>query len=416
MKAVIMAGGKGTRIASINSNIPKPMLPVAGKPVLQHQIEGLQRQGFHDIILSIGYMGEQIEQFFGDGSRFGINIVYIKEEAPLGTAGALYYMRELLDDDFLLLNGDIIFSMDFKRMVEFHKEHNALVTLAAHPNSHPYDSGVIVTDDNDSVVKWYTKEEERGWYRNLVNSGIHVISPEMLGMITAPVKTDLDRQILKPIIPSKRLYAYRTPEYIKDMGTPDRIAAVEQDIKSGFVERKNLGNKQCAVFLDRDGTINEYKGFLRNIDDFVLVEGAAEAVRSLNELGIMVIVVTNQPVIARGEVTWRELHEIHNKMETLLGEKGAYIDDIFVCPHHPDKGFEGEIPEYKINCDCRKPKPGLLFKAAEKYNIDLSSSFMIGDSDNDIIAGENAGCTSVKLSEKYKLPDAVNDIKATFHF
>ena len=195
------------------------------------------------------------------------------------------------------------------------------------------------------------------------------------------------------------MFCYDSPEYVKDMGTPDRFHQVEADYKNGIVQAKNLSNKQRAVFLDRDGTINKYVGFLRNIDDFELIDGVSEAIKKINQSGYLAIVVTNQPVVARGEVTWEELNEIHKKMATLLGKEGAYVDAIYVCPHHPDKGFEGERPEYKIDCDCRKPKPGMLLQAAKDFNIDLSQSFMIGDSDRDVEAGEAAGCKAVKVEQ-----------------
>ena len=139
-----------------------------------------------------------------------------------------------------------------------------------------------------------------------------------------------------------------------------------------------------------------------NIDDFELIDGVAPAIQKINESGYLAIVVTNQPVIARGEVSFDELEEIHNKMETLLGKEGAYLDAIYYCPHHPHKGYEGERPELKIECKCRKPKPGMLLKAAEEFNIDLSQSWMIGDGENDVIAGINAGCKTVLLSDDDK--------------
>lgn len=407
---MIMAGGKGTRVASVNSQIPKPLLPVAGKPVLEHEIECLRRQGITDIILVVGHLGDQIVDYFGDGRDLGVHIEYVKEQTPLGTAGALYYLKDRLTDDFLLLNGDLIFDVDFARLVAFHKEHSALVTLLVHPNDHPYDSGLVIADGDGCVRGWLTKEDERTWYKNCVNAGLHVLSPRLLERLEAPKKTDLDRELIRPLIPTEEVYAYCSPEYVKDMGTPERIAAVERDIRSGLVQRKNLREKQRAVFLDRDGTINRYVGFLRDIGEMELLPGAAEAVRRINQSGYLAIVVTNQPVIARGEVTWEELDEIHRKLETLLGREGAYVDDIFVCPHHPDKGFEGERSEYKIDCGCRKPKPGLLLQAAEKYNVDLAESWMIGDSDSDVKAGEAAGCRTVKLDEGETLLGAVNAI------
>lgn len=410
MTAVITAGGKGTRIAALNSTLPKPLLPVAGKPVLEHEIECLVKQGITDIILTVGYMAEQICEYFGDGRELGAHIEYIREDVPLGTAGALYYLKGKVNDDFLLLNGDMIFDVDFRRLMDFHKSHKADVTLLVHPNDHPYDSGIIITDENACVQGWLTKEDERGWYSNCVNAGIHVMSAHVLDILTEPKKTDLDRDLLKPMISSGKIYAYRSPEYVKDMGTPERIRQVERDIETGFVRSRNLSRKQRAVFLDRDGTINKYVGFLRDIDEFELIDGVSKAIKRLNQGGYLVIVVTNQPVIARGEVTWEELYEIHKKMETLLGQQGAYVDDIFICPHHPDKGFPGERAEYKYDCDCRKPKPGLILEAAKKYNIDLSQSWAVGDSVTDAQAGKTAGCHTILLENGMTLNDAVSTI------
>ena len=179
---------------------------------------------------------------------------------------------------------------------------------------------------------------------------------------------------------------------MKDMGTPERYDAVCRDFKAGTVQAKNLKEPQKAIFLDRDGTINRLVGFLRKKEEFELLPGVAEAIRKINASGYLCIVATNQPVIARGEVTVPELEEIHMKMETLLGFEGAYIDGLYYCPHHPHKGYAGEVPELKIECSCRKPKPGMLLKAAEDFNIDLSKSWMVGDGENDILAGRDRDC------------------------
>lgn len=392
MKIVIMAGGKGTRIAQVNATVPKPMIPIEGKPILEYQIETLKNQGYTDIILIVGHMGNVIQEYFGDGAEFGVQISYIIEEQPLGTAGALYFLKDEIKDDFLLLNGDIIFDVNIQKFLEYHCKQGTVATILTHPNSHPYDSGIIIADKKKRVINWLHKEDERLWYKNRVNAGLHMLSPRIFDLFTEVKKCDLDRDILKPLIKDRELSVYDSPEYIKDMGTPDRYYAVIEDIKSGKVSAKNLKNKQKAIFLDRDGTINKYVGFLTDINEFELLDGVADAIQMINESGYLAIVVTNQPVIARGEVSVGELQEIHNKMETLLGQSGAYIDDIFYCPHHPHKGYEGERPEYKIECECRKPKPGMLFAAAEKYNIDLRESWMIGDGENDIEAGRNAGC------------------------
>lgn len=392
MKTVIMAGGKGTRIASINASVPKPMIPILGKPVLEHEIRCLKEQGYTDIILVVGHMGQKIREYFGDGSQLGVDISYLIEDKPLGTAGALYYLKEEITDDFLLLNGDIYFNIDISKFAEAHKQNGTLATIFTHPNNHPYDSGIIVADEEKKVTDWLHKEDERTWYQNRVNAGLHILSPKILEQFDKPEKRDLDRDVLKPLIPERELAVYDSPEYVKDMGTPERYDAVIEDIKQGKPIKKNLKNKQRAVFLDRDGVINKYVGLLRHIDDFELLPGVPTAIREINESGYLAIVVTNQPVIARGDMTYCELREIHNKMETLLGKEGAYLDAIYFCPHHPDKGFEGEIPELKINCECRKPKPGMLLRAAKDFNIDLKQSYMIGDSERDILAGKAVGC------------------------
>lgn len=413
MKTLIMAGGMGTRISSVASDIPKPMIKIEGKPVLEREIECLRDQGFTDLIITVSHLADHIISYFGDGSDFGVNIEYFVEESPLGNAGALFKLRDRLTEDFLLINADSIFDIDFNRFVAFHRSHGGLVTLFTHPNSHPYDSGVIIANEDGCVEQWLTKEDARPqWYRNRVNAGLHVINPIVLDMCEIKpddvgresdgkrIKVDLDRQILKPLCGTGKMFCYDSPEYVKDMGTPDRYEAVCADYREGRVQAKNLKQKQKAVFLDRDGTINKYVGFLRNIEDFELLPGVADVIKTINASGYLAIVVTNQPVIARGEVTVPELQEIHNKMETLLGAEGAYLDAIYYCPHHPHRGYEGEVPELKIECECRKPKPGMLLKAAEEFNIDLSQSWMVGDGENDIKAGITAGCRTALIGNE----------------
>jgi len=415
MKTVIMAGGRGTRISSVASDIPKPMIKVEGVPVLERELECLRRQGFTDIIITVSHLRNVIMDYFGDGSGvsrttgrpFGVHIEYFVEDVPLGNAGALFRMKDRLTDTFLLLNADAIFEVDFNRFTEYHRKKGGLVTLFTHPNSHPYDSGLIVADGDGRVERWLAKEDARPvYYKNRVNAGLHVLSKSVLDVCISTEKIDLDRQLLKPLAGTGKMYVYDSPEYVKDMGTPERYEAVCRDFRAGIISKRNLKNPQKAIFLDRDGTINKYVGFLTNIDDFELIDGVADAIRSINRSEYLAVVVTNQPVVARGEVSIAELEEIHNKMQTLLGNEGAYVDAIYYCPHHPDRGFAGERPEFKTDCDCRKPKPGMLLQAAGDLHIDLAQSWMIGDSENDIKAGIAAGCRTALIAGE---PDGARD-------
>ena len=277
-------------------------------------------QGFTDIILTVSHMADKIEKHFGSGKQIGAQITYFVEKTPLGNAGALFKLRETLGTEpFLLLIADAMFDVDFNRMVKFHRKKNALATLFTHPNSHPYDSSVIVTNFEGSVTSWLTKEDARPeFYKNRVNAGLQIIDPTVLDMtiqraglnvneIGTPDENgkircvDMDRQILKPLCGSGRMFAYDSPEYCKDMGTPERFEQVNHDFQSGTVSAKNLSKPQKAIFLDRDGTINKHIGFLRKTEELELLQRAAEAIKKINSRGFLAIVITNQPVIARGD-------------------------------------------------------------------------------------------------------------------
>lgn len=416
MQAVIMAGGKGTRLASVIKDIPKPMVPIAGTPLLLHQIRNLKEDGVTDIIIVTGHLGHVIRDYFKDGSQYGVNFSYFTEEMPLGTAGALWNIRERLEEDFLLLFGDLFLNVSFRRFRDFHRERGALLTLFAHPNSHPYDSDLLEVDADGRVTGWSAKNTARGGdYENLVNAGLYVIAAKALDLVS-PVgegfrgrrglkgAIDLEKEFIAELIPGGHVRAYRSSEYVKDVGTPDRLKKAEQDYRKGICEKRNLRNRQKAVFLDRDGTINRHVGFLRDVRQVELEERAAAAIRMLNESEYLAIVVTNQPVLARGECSYVMLEQIHRRIYTLLGEKGAYVDGLYFCPHHPDRGFEGEVANLKRDCGCRKPKTGLIERAADEFHIDIHSSWMIGDTGVDIETGIRAGMRTglVMTGEKDK--------------
>jgi histidinol-phosphate phosphatase family protein len=419
MEAVIQAGGKGTRISSITGDtIPKPMLEVEGYPILYHQIMNLKRCGIKDITIITGHLGNVIEEFFGDGKKLGVNIDYIREnpEKPLGTAGALYYLKGKVRDDFIFLLADIFIDIDFNKLIAYHKDNNADITLFTHPNGHPFDSDLVLKDKDNIVTGFDYKSNDRSkyFYHNVVNSGVMVFSPKTLEYIKDAKKCNYEKDIVVPMIQDGKVVSYDSTEYCKDMGTPERYKKVQKDFASGFTHLRNLKMPQKCIFLDRDGTINKYVGFLRHSEEMELLPNVSEAIKKINESEYLTIVITNQPIIARGESTIENLDLIHKKMETLLGKDGAFIDDLFYCPHHPDKGYEGEVPELKIKCHCRKPDIGLIKEAVQKYNIDLTESYMIGDSTIDVECAKRAGIPSILLMTGQAGTDKKFDTKPDF--
>lgn len=396
--AVIQAGGRGTRLRELTKDaIPKPMLLMNGKPMLEWQICRLKEYGVTHIILITGHLGKNIREYFRNGADFGVEIKYIEETVPLGSAGSLYYLRNRIkDENFLLIYGDVIFDVDFDRMESFHFSHRSEATLLAHPSAHPYDSDILLKDNRDRVLGMLPKNKKRdSWYNNCVNAGIYILSADILECIEEGKYTDLEKDVLMPYILKNRVFAYCTPEYVRDAGTILRFREVEEAFDKGIPGRKNLKKKQKCIFLDRDGTMNVYKGFVYNPEQFELEANTVEAIRMINASEYLAVMVSNQPVVARGLCGIEDVEAIHNKLMTLLGEEGVYLDDIIFCPHHPDSGYPGENSAYKIKCNCRKPATGMLDKMKDKYNIDFSDSYMVGDTTVDIKTGYDAGIKTI---------------------
>ncbi len=399
MKAVILAGGKGTRLGNLTREIPKPMLPLLGKPLLEYLVELLRDYGITEIWILVNYLKDSIMQHFGNGAAWNVSIQYYEETEPLGTTGGIKAIESYLTEDFLVLYGDVLVNMDLHRLIHFHQTHKADATLVLHPNDHPYDSDLVELNKQKRITAFHPKPHQQGeYFRNLVNAGLYVLSPKILNTLPPGIARDFGRDIFPSIVATHYLAGYNTTEYLKDMGTPERLKKVEADLLSGRVERKSYKYWQKAIFLDRDGVLNDDTEFIHRAEDLILYPDVPEAIRKINQSDYISIVVTNQSVVARNLCSEEYLRVIHNKMETDLGKAGAWLDDIYYCPHHPDKGYPEENPEYKIDCDCRKPKPGMLFQAAADYHLDLLKSWMIGDNERDIQAGHAAGCKIVGVA------------------
>jgi D,D-heptose 1,7-bisphosphate phosphatase len=397
--AVILAGGKGTRLSAVAQDIPKALVAVGGKPLLQHQIELLAIQGFHDIRIFGGHLADKIRDFTGDGSRFGVQIQFEIETQPLGSAGAVLEKLNTLPEDFLVIYGDIMMAVDLAKMVERHVDLSADLTAFVHPNDHPYDSDLMEVDANDWITKLHPSPHPEGrFFGNLVNAALYVIRRDALAEWAGDA---IKRDFAKDVVPALlnrggSILSHRTTEYIKDMGTPDRLVKVEKDLMAGRIQLHC--QPEPAVFLDRDGTLNAENGFIRSPEQLSLQPGVADALRRLRSAGFRLVLLTNQPVIARGEATEVELAEIHQKLEWELGLQGAYLDAIYYCPHHPDGGFAGERPELKGPCDCRKPGTAMLERACRELSLDPQKSWMIGDTTTDMELARRGGLQSILVA------------------
>ena len=396
MKAVIQAGGKGTRLAQYTKELPKPLLKIGDKSILEHQIELLKRYKIYNIIIIVNHLKEMITDAFGVGEALGVNIQYFEEKQPLGTVGGIKEIEHLLTEDFIVFYSDIMINMNLQRFIKFHKERESICTLVLHPNDHPYDSDLLEIDNDNRVIAVHPKPHEKGkYYKNLVNAGVYILNPLFLKYLEKGKKADFGRDIFPVIYKDIKMFGYNTFEYLKDTGIPERLEQVNADYKSGKIHQLNFEKKQKAIFMDRDGVTNVEKDLIYRPEDMELFSFTPEAIREINKSDYLSIIVSNQSVIARNLCTIDELEYIHKKIETELGNKHSKLDAIYYCPHHPDKGYPEERAEYKIDCECRKPRTGLFRQAASNFNINLSKSWMIGDAERDIIAGKNAGCMTV---------------------
>ncbi|MEQ1876967.1 MAG: HAD-IIIA family hydrolase [Bdellovibrionia bacterium] len=401
--AAILAGGKGSRLSKVSGPLPKPMVPLNGRPLLEYTVETLVEQGISDLVFFTGFESAQIEKHFGDGAKFGAKIRYVVENAPLGSAGSLLQNLDILGPEFFVVYGDTVFNVNFSRLAKFHRGKKAGLSLFLHPNDHPYDSDLVEIDNGNRITAFHkTPHDSSRYYRNLVNAALYAVNRDALkehGFVGAcDFARDIFPKLLAKGVP---LFGYVSREYIKDMGTPDRFERVENDLKKGKIARGIWNKPAPAVFLDRDGTITTETDYVRSPSALNLFEGAGRALGKINASNHLAILVTNQPVLARGEVTEAQLQTIHNKLETELGRERAYLDAIYFCPHHPDRGFAGERTELKVECVCRKPGTGMIEDAAREHNIDREASWLIGDTSTDMLTASSAGIRSILVRTGY---------------
>jgi len=399
-QAILLAGGKGTRLNTLSIDTPKPMVQIFDRPLIQYQVELCKKFGFDDIHILIHYRGNVIREYLGDGRKFDLKITYHKERTLRGTAGAVLEILDKLSDVFLVIYADTFLNVNLEKFYLSHQTNKSDATLFIHPNNHPYDSDLIELDEDGYIkhIHQYPHTSEI-WMQNLVNAALYVINKKtLIGDYSLLKINDFAKDLFPKLLDEKKkLFAYISSEYIKDIGTPDRLNDLLLDIKSNKVDKLSSSIKKQAIFLDRDGVLNSEVGHIKRPKELKMIEGVAEGIKKINDNGSLAVIVTNQPVVARGDCSEIELKNINNKLETLLGRDSAYLDAIYYCPHHPESGHKGEISALKIKCNCRKPNTGLLSQATKNMNISLSNSWLIGDTTTDILTAQKFGIKSILL-------------------
>jgi histidinol-phosphate phosphatase family protein len=405
MQLVILAGGKGTRLRERLGPLPKPLIDICGLPLLERQILLARKHGFTKALILVNHAADYIRAFCEEKRNWGLNVDCIDDGEPRGTAGATLACFDRLAPEFLVMYGDTMLEVDLRGFHTFHRQvEDTAATLYLHPNDHPQDSDLVEMDDDGQVTAFHASPHDPArYYPNLVNAALYWVRREALrpwrheeGMLD--FAGDLFPMMLQR---GSRLRGFNGIEYIKDIGTPDRLDKICAAFQSGKIGRASLEQAQPIVFLDRDGTINREVDHLHAADQFELLPGVEGAIQRLNQSDYRSCVITNQPVIARGECSYAELRQIHNKMETLLGRQGAFLDRIYFCPHHPDRGFPGERPELKVPCACRKPNTGMIDRALLELHGARETCWVIGDSSVDIETARRAGIRSILVETGY---------------
>jgi len=406
---VIVAGGLATRMLPITETIPKCLVDIDGKPLTQHQIEFFQKKGFTEVIFCIAHLADKVEEYFGDGKKFGVKIRYSQEPKELlGTAGAVGLIRNMVKDTFIVYYGDNLTTMDFDELISFHKKEKSEFTVVMRDLPQDYKSTSIITlDEKNNIKSFIEKPSEQDWekYRNqkkYINNGIYVVEPSVLKLIPKNKKYDFAKELIPDLMSKGRsVKGFVSNNFFREIGRVEKYEKFKDEIrKKGEVleEAGKTSEKAKAVFLDRDGVIIENAKNGIKSGQVRLMSGAGQAIAKLNQAGYKTIVVTNQPEIAKGFVTFEEVNQANEQIKKVIAKDKAHLDAIYICPHHPEKGFKGEIKELKIDCDCRKPKPGMILRAAREHNLDLKESWIVGDSKSDIKAGQLTGVKTILVT------------------
>jgi mannose-1-phosphate guanylyltransferase / phosphomannomutase len=404
-QAVILCGGKGTRLGADFSHLPKPLVPVDGVPLLDRILGTVAAAGVSEVLLAAGHLGHLIAERYQQHNPWGLTIRTHIEQTPLGTAGCLLEVADQLDGHFVLLYGDVFLDFDLGALIRLHEQSLPDATVLVRQSDHPADSDLVDVETTTGEVRAFLPKATRdpaGLYRNWGNAAVYCCSRRLLESIPQGRSSDIATDVFPALLLSGgriRAHALEDTGYVKDMGTPARLVEVERYWRRRQQARAAAGSpgKIKAVILDRDGVIVENREPLAEVAEIVLLPGALEGLKALNEAGITCLVATNQPWIARGLLTEAQLAAVHEALRIMVAQAGGKISDIAHSPYHPETHHGEGIPALRRSSECRKPRPGMLFELMEKHGISPAETVMTGDSRADIIAGKNAGVRTILI-------------------
>lgn len=387
---VVLAGGLGTRSMSAT---PKLLTEIVDKPLILNYIKHFNEMSESDrdfeVLFLLGNGSKQIKEYIENQVNqncisFAFNI--IEETTPLGVLGSIVNAAEYLQDEIILLMGDLYFEFDFIHFLHFSRSREAKLAVVVHPNGHTFDSDVANVDYLDCRLMGINSKEtrEKPPTSNLALAGIFYLK-DFVERLKGSKANSLTSFLEYLSVNEKRCFVYVSAEFIKDIGVPSRRFEVERLVQASSPLMRSRKTFMPAIFIDRDDTLVE-----DGDESSILSVELVEAIKMNNELGIRIFVVTNQPSIAKGITRIEHLFESINNLNLVLDQSCAFIDDWYICPHHPERGFSEENRWFKVECWCRKPKIGLIEFAAKDHNVDLSKSIMIGDSEIDFRLSDNA--------------------------
>tara|TARA_Y100000389_G_scaffold115772_2_gene112941 strand:- start:11758 stop:12960 length:1203 start_codon:yes stop_codon:yes gene_type:complete len=377
MQAIILAGGFGTRLQKTVKNIPKPMAPIENKPFLFYLLSYLKSQCFTDIVISVHYLKEQIEQYLGN-NFLGLNIKYAIEEEPLGTGGAILNSLQYIDQNkpLVILNGDTFLEINYQKLVKFYNDNSSDFTIALREIEDSSRYGSVEIDNSNLITNFAEKNIQKNSI--YINGGVYILNSQIFSNYNLAKKFSFEQDFLCKYRESIRPYGFVSKDYFIDIGVPKDYQKAQSEIP------KRAKNK--ALFLDRDGVVNIDHGHVGKIEDFDFMEDIFELCQKAQNAGYLIIIVTNQAGIAKGYYTEEQFLTLNNWMKNEFKKKGIYITKTYYCPYHID----AKIAKYKKNSEDRKPNPGMILKAIKEFNIDPRKSILIGDKDSDIEAGEKS--------------------------